>query len=152
MKLQVVRFQMGSDATNGMLFIDGVFECYTLEDEYRDVKVMGETCIPEGTYDIKLRTEGGFHNKYTAKYGAFHKGMLHVQDVPNFEYILIHTGNTDEHTAGCLLLGETSQDLDRGKDGFIGASTVAYKKAYPKILKELEADNLVTIEYINIKD
>lgn len=152
MKLQVVRFQKGSDATNGMLFIDGEFECYTLEDEYRDVKVMGETCIPEGTYDVKLRTEGGFHNRYTAKYGDFHKGMLHVQDVPNFEFILIHTGNTDEHTAGCLLLGETSQDLDRGKDGFIGASTVAYKKAYPKILKEIEAGNLVTIEYINITD
>ena len=132
MKLQVVRFQMGSDATNGMLFIDGEFECYTLEDEYRDVKVMGETCIPEGTYNVELRTEGGFHSRYTAKYGDFHKGMLWVKDVPNFEYILIHTGNTDEHTAGCLLLGETSQDLDRGKDGFIGASTVAYKKAYPK--------------------
>tara|TARA_B100000287_G_C20325049_1_gene659411 strand:+ start:159 stop:683 length:525 start_codon:yes stop_codon:yes gene_type:complete len=152
MKLQVVRFQMGSDATNGMLFIDGEFECYTLEDEYRDVKVMGETCIPEGTYNVELRTEGGFHSRYTAKYGDFHKGMLWVKDVPNFEYILIHTGNTDEHTAGCLLLGETSQDLDRGKDGFIGASTVAYKKAYPKILKELQAGKLVTIEYINIKD
>ena len=87
-----------------------------LEDEYRDGKVMGETCIPEGTYDVKPRTEGGFHNRYTAKYGDFHKGMLHVQDVPNFEFILIHTGNTDEHTAGRLLLGETSQDLD-SKDG-----------------------------------
>ena len=44
------------------------FECYTLEDEYRDVKVMGETCIPEGTYDVKFRKEGGFHSRYSAKY------------------------------------------------------------------------------------
>ena len=60
MKLQVVRFQFGKDATNGMLFIDGEFECYTLEDEYRDVKVMGETCIPEGTYDVGSEKKVGF--------------------------------------------------------------------------------------------
>ena len=78
--------------------------------------------------------------------------MLHVQDVPNFEFILIHTGNTDEHTAGCLLLGETQQDLDKGKDGFIGNSTVAYKKAYAKIANHMLEGNPVTIEYININD
>ena len=50
MKLQVVRTQFGTDATNGLLFIDGLFECYTLEDQYQAVKVMHETCIPEGTY------------------------------------------------------------------------------------------------------
>ena len=152
MKLQVVRYQMGTDATNGMLFIDGEFECYTLEDEYRDVKKWGETCIPEGTYDIKFRRTGGFHARYSEKYKNAHHGMLHVQDVPNFEHILIHTGNTDEHTAGCLLLGETSQDLDRGKDGFIGASTIAYKKAYPKIAEELLNGRPVSIEYVHIKD
>ena len=43
--------QFGKDATNGMLFIDGMFECYTLEDQYQAVKVMHETCIPEGTYE-----------------------------------------------------------------------------------------------------
>ena len=64
MKLQVVRTQFGSNATNGLLFIDGVFECYTLEDEQRDVKVMHETCIPEGTYKIKLRNAGGFNTRY----------------------------------------------------------------------------------------
>lgn len=152
MKLQVVRFQFGKDATNGMLFIDGEFECYTLEDEYRDVKVMGETCIPEGTYDVKFRKEGGFHSRYSAKYKNAHYGMLHVQDVPNFEFILIHTGNTDEHTAGCLLLGETQQDLDKAKDGFIGNSTVAYKKAYAKIANHMLEGKPVTIEYMNIKD
>ena len=57
MKLQVVRTQFGKDATNGLLFIDGVFECYTLEDQYQAVKVMHETCIPEGTYDISLERQ-----------------------------------------------------------------------------------------------
>ena len=150
MKLDVVRTQFGKDATNGMLFINGLFECFTLEDEYRDVKVRGETCIPDGEYEIKLRTVGGFHEKYTKRYGALHKGMLWLQDVPNFQWILIHTGNTAEHTAGCLLLGETQQDLDKGKDGFVGGSGDAYKKMYPKVAKELLLGNKVTIKYSKI--
>ena len=150
MKLDVVRTQFGKDATNGMLFIDGVFECFTLEDEVRDVKVHSETAIPLGEYEIKLRTEGGFHTKYTSRYGSMHKGMLWLQDVPGFTWILIHTGNTDQHTAGCLLLGETQQDLDKGKDGFVGGSGDAYKKAYPKIAKAILNGEKVTIKYTNI--
>ena len=76
--------------------------------------------------------------------------MLELQNVPNFKYILIHTGNTDEHTAGCLLLGETQQDLDRGKDGFIGGSGDAYKKFYPKVRDALLNGDKVTIKYSNI--
>ena len=151
MKLTVVRTQFGTDATNGILLVDGLFECYTLEDQYQAVKVMHETCIPEGTYNIKFRTVGGFHTKYTARYGAnFHKGMLELQNVPNFQYILIHTGNTDEHTAGCLLVGETQQGLDKGKDGFVGGSGDAYKKMYPKVRDALIRGEKVTIKYSNI--
>jgi len=149
-KLQVVRTQFGTDATNGLLFVDGLFECYTLEDQYQAVKVMHETCIPEGTYDIKLRTVGGFHEKYKKRYGNDHYGMLHLQDVPNFTYILIHAGNTDEHTSGCLIVGESQQDLDISKDGFIGHSGVAYKKLYKKVSKELLLGKDVTIEYTTI--
>jgi len=153
MKLTVVRTQFGADATNGLLFINGIFECFTLEDEVRDVKVHSETAIPLGEYEIKLRTIGGFHAKYTDRYGAaFHKGMLELQDVPNFQYILIHTGNTDQHTAGCLLVGETQQDVDKGKDGFIGGSGDAYKKMYPKVLKCLLSGEKVTIEYTTIQN
>ena len=150
MKLTVVRTQFGTDATNGLLFIDGLFECYTLEDQYQAVKVMHETCIPEGTYDIKFRTVGGFHEKYKKRYGNDHYGMLHLQDVPNFTYILIHAGNTDEHTSGCLIVGESQQDLDISKDGFIGHSGVAYKKLYKKVAKELLLGKTVTIEYTTI--
>ncbi len=150
MKLQVVRTQLGKDATNGLLFIDGLFECYTLEDQYQAVKVMHETCIPEGTYDIKFRKTGGFHAKYSERYKNAHYGMLHIQDVPNFTYILIHTGNTDEHTSGCLIVGETQQDLEVSKDGFIGSSTVAYKKMYAKVAGQLLQGKDVSIEYTTI--
>ena len=150
MKLTVVRTQFGTDATNGLLFIDGIFECYTLEDQYQAVKVMHETCIPEGTYDIKLRKTGGFHAKYSERYKNAHYGMLHIQDVPNFTYILIHTGNTDEHTSGCLIVGETQQDLEVSKDGFIGSSTVAYKKMYAKVAGQLLQGKPVSIEYTTI--
>jgi len=151
MKLDVVRTQFGKDATNGMLFVDGVFECFTLEDEVRDIKIMSETAIPLGEYEIKFRNVGGFDTKYKARYGStFHKGMLELQDVPNFKYILIHTGNTDQHTAGCLLIGETQQDLDKGKDGFIGGSGDAYKKFYPKVRDALINKEKVTIKYSNI--
>ena len=150
MKLTVVRTQFGTDATNGLLFIDGVFECYTLEDQYQAVKVMHETCIPEGTYDIKFRKTGGFHAKYSERYKNAHYGMLHIQDVPNFTYILIHTGNTDEHTSGCLIVGETQQDLEVSKDGFIGSSTVAYKKMYSKVASQLLQGKDVSIEYTTI--
>ena len=150
MKLQVVRTQFGKDATNGLLFVNGLFECYTLEDQYQAVKVMHETCIPEGTYDIKFRTVGGFHEKYKKRYGNEHYGMLHLQDVPNFTYILIHAGNTDESTSGCLIVGETQQDLDLSDDGFIGHSGVAYSKLYKKVARELLLGKSVTIEYTTI--
>ena len=151
MKLQVVRTQFGKDATNGLLFIDGKFECYTLEDQYQAVKVMHETCIPEGEYDIQFRKTGGFHTRYSAKYGNSHYGMLHLQDVPGFTYILIHSGNTDEHTSGCLITGETQQDLDLGKDGFVGQSVKAYKAMYRKVANELLQGKKVSIEYTTIQ-
>ena len=153
MKLKVIRFSSQSDSTSGLLFdVTGEtkFLCYTLEDERREEKVIAETRIPAGVYSILLRKEGGFHGRYTKKYGAMHKGMLHVQDVPNFKWILIHTGNTDEHTAGCLILGDSQENNLLMKDGFIGKSTQAYKRVYPPIAEALENGEEVTIEYIDL--
>ncbi|BAR13770.1 probable peptidase [uncultured Mediterranean phage uvMED] len=146
MKINLIRHQFGNDATNGMLFIDGVFECYTLEDEIRDVKVYGETAIPYGTYPVEFRKEGGFHNKYSARYGADHFGMLEIKDIPNFKWVLFHSGNTDENSAGCVLVGDTQQDLDVSKDGFIGSSRNAYKKMYDKIALPMTKGEKVTLE------
>lgn len=78
-----------------------------------------------------------------------HKGMLWVREVPNFEYILIHTGNTDEHTAGCLLVGDTQKINFGESDGFVGSSTAAYKRIYPPIAKALEDGEEVTITYVD---
>tara|TARA_R110002072_G_scaffold111039_2_gene239091 strand:- start:941 stop:1519 length:579 start_codon:yes stop_codon:yes gene_type:complete len=156
MKLRVVRFSSEEDSTSGLLFdvTDGVkFLCYTLEDEYRSMeeKVITETRILEGTYRITLRKVGGIHNKYKKRFSDIHKGTLWVRDVPNFEYILIHCGNTDEHTSGCLLVGDTQVNNQIEKDGYIGKSTQAYTRIYPPIAKALEDGKEVTIEYINLK-
>tara|TARA_B100001778_G_scaffold246840_1_gene207055 strand:+ start:835 stop:1317 length:483 start_codon:yes stop_codon:yes gene_type:complete len=152
MKLEVIRFSSQNDSTLGLLFDvtkGRKFLCFTLEDEARDTKIMSETRIPAGIYELKLRTVGGFHGRYTKKYGTkFHKGMIHVQNVPNFRYILWHTGNTDEHTAGCLLLGDTSQQ-NINKEGFIGGSTTAYKRVYPIIAKAIESGEQVRVKYID---
>jgi hypothetical protein len=151
MKLEVLRFSSQEDSTNGILFdVTGgerKFLCYTLEDEYREKKVAGETRIPAGTYDIVLRTVGGFHSRYVKKYGEMHKGMLWVWDVPGFEYILIHTGNTDEHTAGCLLVGDTQQANFGSSNGMVGSSVNAYKRIYPPIAAAIESGEKVTITY-----
>ena len=152
MKLQVLRFSSESDSTNGLLFdiTDGIkFLAYTLEDERREEKVMSETRIPAGTYEIKLRTEGGHHNKYASRYRNMHKGMLWLQDVPNFKWILIHCGNTDEHTAGCLLVGDSQENNQIKTNGFIGSSSNAYKRIYPAIAEAVENEG-VTIEYIDL--
>ena len=153
MELEVLRFSSQEDSTSGLLFeisdLGRKFLCYTLEDERRVLKVRGETRVPAGTYNIKLRKEGGFHARYTKKYGGFHRGMLHICDVPNFEYILIHTGNTDEHTAGCLLVGDSQENNVIIKDGFIGKSGNAYKRIYPAIAKAIELNEEVTITYID---
>jgi len=153
MKLEVLRFSSQVDSTSGLLFevtdIRKHFLCYTLEDEPRAFKVKGETRVPAGTYKIELRTEGGFHGRYDKKYPGVHIGMLHIQDVPNFEYILIHTGNTDEHTAGCLIVGDAQENNKIIADGFVGKSVNAYKRIYPSIAKAIQQGEEVTITYID---
>lgn len=163
MKLEVIRFSSGTDSTNGILLevieqgndIDGLWQqkkflAYTLEDEQRDTKVFGETRIPNGVYKLGLRKVGGYHARYTKRFPHIHIGMLHVLNVPGFEYILIHCGNTDEHTAGCLLVGDSQENNLITKDGFIGKSTQAYKRIYPRIAEALDCGEEVTITYRTI--
>ena len=150
MKLDVLRFSSEHDSTNGLLFdVTGKrkFLCYTLEDEYRTKKVMQETRIPAGEYEIKYRKEGGFNKRYTKRYPDIHRGMLHVTSVPNFKWILIHVGNTDEHTAGCLLLGDTQENNQIKTNGFIGKSSQAYVRVYDYIASALDMKEKVTITY-----
>lgn len=146
MELRVKRFSDNGESTLGLLFINGDFMCYTLEDEKRNLKVRGETRIPEGEYCIGLRKEGGFHNRYLKRYGSLHKGMLHIQAVPNFDFVLIHSGNTDDHTAGCLLVGDRINN-NAMHDGFLGESGNAYKRIYPEVVDAIERGEEVTITY-----
>jgi len=137
MKLKVIRFSSQKDSTSGLLFdvTNGTkFLCYTLEDERREEKVMAETRIPAGVYSIILRKEGGHHARYVKKYGSMHKGMLWLQDVPNFKWIV----------------GDSQENNVLVKDGFIGRSTQAYKRIYPPIAEAIENGESVTIEYIDL--
>ncbi|MEY2758652.1 MAG: hypothetical protein RIR33_2430 [Pseudomonadota bacterium] len=158
MHIHVDRLEADAKATRGKLYIDGKFECYTLEDKHRDgEKVHGETRIPAGTYRLELYPHGTrFHPKYLEAYGAeFHKGMLRVCDVPGFDGVLIHKGNYHDDTEGCLLLGSSkiSGRSNRDKSGnnciAVGSSEGAYKSFYPKVRDALLRGETVTIEYSN---
>jgi hypothetical protein len=145
MDVDVVRYNNQEEFTDGLLFINGEFQVHALEDEFRTKKVYGETRIPKGRYRIQLRTEGGFHERYSNKFGEdFHKGMLHIVEVPNFEYVLIHIGNDDDDTAGCLLVGMTNSADDAP---FIGGSKAAYVKIYPIIKDAILRGEDVWINY-----
>jgi len=146
MKLLVERFTSDNDATISAIYLDNVFQCFGLEDEYREEKVASETRIPPGSYKVGLRTTGGFHARYEKKFSDIHQGMLHVQNVPGFEFILIHIGNTDENTAGCLLVG-TGARAGEG-DMSIQSSRVAYKKLYSKVVEAAKQESL-EIEYFD---
>lgn len=157
MEIVVKRFADNRKASMGLFYINGIFETFTIEDEEREVKVKGETRVPNGTYGISLRSEGSFHKRYVSKYGEMHKGMLCIHNAPNwkiinagmeFQYILIHTGNTEKHTAGCLLLNDSISSKT-----FTGGSSVdAYKRIYPKIAKAILDGERVTIQYLDIEE
>ena len=129
--------------TIGDMVADGV-DVVTLEDDYDKVKEYGHTRIPAGRYEIKLRTWGKTHDKYSKRFKDIHVGMLWLQDVPNYKYILIHCGNTSEDTAGCLLVGSKVENKNA-----ISGSSKAYKKIYPVISQRLIAKEKV---FINIID
>ncbi len=157
MRLELYRYSSEKDSTLGILMLvddetdKKDFLCFTLEDEKREVKVYGETRIPEGTYQIKYRKEGGYNNKYTKRFPNIHRGMLHITDVPNFEYILIHCGNDTSHTHGCLLVGDViSQNIS--KEPFLGQSSNCYKRIYPIIADILDSQKQLSIKIINFEE
>lgn len=83
----------------GVLFLDRVFFCWTLEDAIRDDKIPHQTCIPPGRYDVVLS-----HSP------RFNRVLPEVLHVPNFTGIRIHPGNDISDTDGCILLGEERGD------------------------------------------
>lgn len=149
MELLVKRIASGAESTLGILHDvthQPRFQCFVLEDQFNEPKIPGETRIPPGRYQIKLRTEGGMHQRYGRRF-AWHRGMLWLQDVPRFEWIYIHVGNKDDDSEGCLLVGDgqISNVVERGQ---VTGSVAAYRRLYGKIVDALSdgQDVWITIE------
>lgn len=143
MKLLLNRVKDDSKTTIGCLFVNKELECFTVEDTSRELKVAGETCVPAGEYEIKLRNAGGMTKKYSKRY-PFHEGMLWLQDVPGFEWIYIHVGNTSEHTEGCILVNGTCDSVNMVG----GNSRTVYVKLYKSILTAIKKGERVTINIV----
>ena len=147
MLVKLIRYNTQRNHTHGALYIDNKFMCYTLEDGHRDKKIYGETRVPAGVYPLDFRKVGGFHNKYTEKFGDMHKGMIELLSVPNFEYVLFHIGNSSKDSEGCILVGNVPGEKETD---WISSSTAAYKEIYPIIAAELEANNPVQLLILDV--
>jgi len=146
MDLKLNRITSDSDATLGTLWLDGVFFCFTLEDEYRQAKVPHETRIPSGRYQIRLQKSGRIHERYAQRFPSLHKGTLMLQDVPGFSGVAIHIGNHDDDTDGCILVGMGA--IVGQSETSITDSTRAYKNLYRAVYQPAQLGQL----YIHIED
>ena len=134
MDILVHRFEYGDTYTISRMYIDDVYECYVLEDKVRGpgIKVPNETAIPAGTYKVIIDYSDHFK-----------EDLPHLLDVPMFEGIRIHSGNTDSDTEGCLLLGTgwTGGDM-------ITNSRVAFAHFFPQLQKAVALGDV----FIRIED
>jgi hypothetical protein len=134
MKITVVREWFTLDCTIGQLLVDGVFECFTLEDMVRpeSQKVFGKTAIPYGKYSVSIT------------YSPHFKRMLPLlSGVPNFDGVRIHPGNYAADTEGCLLVG------NQRVKGAVLDSRSAFNNLFGKISAAIAHKDTVTIEYMN---
>ena len=108
-KLLLKRIARKAGYTIGKLYIDGAYFCDTLEDTDRldkgmtaaqlaSKKIPGQTAIPEGTYKVIVNVSP-----------KFKRLLPRLVNVPGYEGVLIHRGNTPADTAGCILVGENKQ-------------------------------------------
>ena len=123
----------------GELSIDGLFECYTLEDKEREIpgiavsvwKVPGETAIPLGGYEVQITMSARF------------KRLLPLLiNVPGFEGVRIHPGNTEADTHGCVLVGEA---LVFGPDNRPESISLS-RKAFDKLFAKMQAAERIWLE------
>ena len=139
MKLTLRRIAKKPSYTIGKLYIDGVYFCDTLEDTDRGlfqgqslelinkIKIASKTAIPTGTYKVNLNIVSP---KYSKKkiYQDICKGKVpRLMNVPGYDGVLIHIGNTPEDTAGCILVGQNKQV------GKVINSTQVFRNLYNKI-------------------
>jgi Family of unknown function (DUF5675) len=123
------RYLFGKDFTLSRLYMGGMLfpGCqYILEDKVREItgkpvtewKIKAETAIPAGRYKVVIDMST-----------RFKKQMLHLLDVPGYEGIRIHSGNTSHDTEGCLITGRERDE----KNGEVSGSRVALASLYPRI-------------------
>ena len=153
MDLTLKRTYKGNAYTIGKLYIDGKYECDTLEDIDRGLdskmpdsviaskKVYGSTAIPCGTYGITIDTVSPkFKGKSWAK---FCNGKLpRLINVKGYEGVLIHVGNTKDDTLGCILVGQNKVK------GQVINSTATFQSLYYKMYKAKLAGEKITISII----
>jgi hypothetical protein len=125
MELQIKRTDFSEESTIGELSVNGVFECYTLEDKVRPVKIAGKTAIPSGRYEVIIN----FSQR-------FQKQLPLLLNVPNYEGVRIHSGNTAANTEGCILVGETKTD------NFVGESRWAFNRLFEKMKVAAETEKI----------
>ncbi|MEI8134834.1 MAG: DUF5675 family protein [bacterium] len=128
MHLTLVREIYSPMSTIGSLLVDGSFECFTLEDVVRapGIKVPGATAIPTGSYQVII--------DYSVR---FRRMMPHVLDVPLFEGIRIHSGNTTSDTEGCIILGATRSY------NTITRSKIAFDNFFRKLTLGLHSEKVI---------
>jgi hypothetical protein len=145
MELLVKKIAETPDSTLSVLYVDGAHFCFVLEDGFRPAKVKHHTRIPDGTYRIGRRRTGTFFAKYHKQHG--HQFVPHLLDVPGFEYILIHKGNTVANSSGCLIVGTEAGYDPKNRVYCIaaGRSSPAYLSLYALLNSALEAGQDVRI-------
>lgn len=136
MEILVKRQPSNAGCTAGEMFLDGVHECFVLEDVQREVagqpvetwKIAGRTAIPRGRYQVVI----DFSNR-------FQRQMPHILNVPGFTGVRIHSGNTAEQTEGCVLVGKMKQE------NLILKSRDAFNEFFPKLQAALQDNGKVWI-------
>lgn len=131
MELRLERTERSGNSTIGELSVDGQFECFTLEDIERLNKIKGETAISVGRYEVVITQ--------SQRFGRLLPLLL---DVPEFEGVRIHPGNTAADTEGCILVGVTKSE------GSIGQSRVAFDQLFNK-LKAASDTEKIFIEIVS---
>lgn len=134
MMLTTARYFYTPKSTVGQMLVDDEHFCWTLEDARQPdgVKIDGETCIPAGVYTVIV----DWSNR-------FQRMMPHILDVPNFDGIRIHSGNSPVDTSGCILVGYArSTDV-------VWDSKHAFNDLFAKISAALDTSDKV---YINVMD
>lgn len=130
MILLLKRTNKGPECTIGEMYVDGRFECYTLEDVVRadGVKISGETAIPTGEYTVDLTMSPRFKRVLPL--------LLNVQ---GFVGVRIHPGNTADDTEGCVLVGRTKGDAR------IGESRLAFDALFAKLSAARKAGRVIRL-------